>query len=851
MVGSLAIPAYAQTTSEFGYKLHPEKLLENTIGDLQIYVTSNDMMVPKTIEKLKVVSSDTDIIEILEVEDERIGYTTNIKIKAIKPGVATIALAAQGFSSKEITLEVFNNNNYPTKIMMKVTPEEFSIDGPRSGYVAIGLATTGGLPTLAQDEVIVKIETPNTNIIELKDSEIVISEGEYFGFTKFDLVGSGNAIIFADVDGMKKISSPVIALEPDGPLEIRLTIIPNTFNSFSTADGYAILQLVDTEGIPIIAEEDISFELGVDNPDSSLNTSNDFDEVVFDEHKLVIKKGEYSTFTKFSPRPNLADFTDETEQTFNMFVSVENYLARGDTFTVLHDEIGGLEGNGPAITETVPFLTTGKKEIMGVTYFETEIEVSRRVANTNVRELVTVTVPITAKDNFELTVSSSHSDSVITENAVMKKGENAVVLFGNTGSVIPDDGAGIEFYITDNDGVKTVIADPNGPMEENIILVVEPLIPSILAGKEFPIIGYLFEEEEEEVTSDDDEEYVDPRIGPTSFIEDNFMTFAANELVSIDPVKIQKNQEYVLAYATIDDVGSIIVEGQVGEFSGTVQLLSQTTDPTATHLGGIGNILMNTENLFTVQLLDSAENPVYAKNDIIIELVSNNESVLKTPEQIVIKQGEYFHTFGLETFGEGTAELAILSEDLPLSKYDLNVIEISPELSINLTGGNWNERLEVKLAIIIPEIEVSLDGFQVEWISEGGEIISIDTETNNEGIAILNIIANDKAEILITAKVTGNGLSEAVISKTVQVSNMPVIEVDVESKSGIMESEILLDTNTLILILIPVAVVGVLFILKRMDKLDMITEKIPLMDKLDIGDKFEEIKEKVTDIRNR
>ena len=35
------------------------------------------------------------------------------------------------------------------------------------------------------------------------------------------------------------------------------------------------------------------------------------------------------------------------------------------------------------------------------------------------------------------------------------------------------------------------------------------------------------------------------------------------------------------------------------------------------------------------------------------------------------------------------------------------------------------------------------------------------------------------------------------------------------------------------------------------DKLDLITEKIPIGDKLNIGDKIEEIKERVMDIKNR
>ena len=137
------MPVNAQTTSEFGYQLHPEKLLENTVGTLQIFVTSNDMMVPKSIDDLKVISSDNSIIQIIGIDENNNWYTKNVQIKAVKPGIANIALAAPGFSSKEITLEVFNNNNYPTQILMKITPNDFPIDGQRFGYLTVELATTG------------------------------------------------------------------------------------------------------------------------------------------------------------------------------------------------------------------------------------------------------------------------------------------------------------------------------------------------------------------------------------------------------------------------------------------------------------------------------------------------------------------------------------------------------------------------------------------------------------------------------------------------------------------------------------------------------------------------------------
>jgi hypothetical protein len=842
MMGILFIPANAQTVSEFGYKLLPERLLENTVGDLQVYVISNKMMVPTSVNNLTVISSDTDIIKILEVSEDSDIFIKNIKIKAVMPGIAIIGLAAPGFSSKEISIEVFNNNNYPTQIIMKITPNKFSVDGPKYGYAAIELSTTGGLPTIALEEVAVTIQTPNTDVIKLRNSEIIIKQGEYFGITEFDIIGSGDAIIFAESSGMKKISGIVSVLEPEGPLEIQLSIIPDTFSSFNSAKGYAILQLVDGAGIPVTAEEDIYLELDVDNPDIIKNTSTDFEEISFDEKRLVIKKGEYSTFTQFTPRPNLAYYTGDNQQIFQMFVSVENYRVRGDTFTVIHDEIGALDGAGPSVTELLPFLTTGKEEILGVTYFETEIEVSRQTGGSTLgttnRETVIVTVPVMAQRNYELNISSSDSNVVNPINPIMKKGNNSVLIMGNTGTMAPD--GVIELYITDNDGIKTVTTAAEGPVKDDINLTIDPLIPMILVGKEFPLLAYL----------NDGTGAGDPRLGPTQFVKDGVLTFSANEFISIESSNVDKNQEYVLSYPTVEKVGISTLTGQIGEFSSSVGIKSHTTDPTTIHLGYIDNILITDGNLATIQLLDSVGNPVYVKKDTVVELVSNNENILKTPNQIIIKEGEYFNTFKLETLAEGTVELAILSEDLPLSKYDVSVIDLTPILSLNLVENmNWNERIEAKLSVTIPEIQTSLLGFQVDWTTDGGEVKSMDEVTNNEGLAILNIIANDKDTVTVSVTVSGNGLESATVSKTVQILNKPSLVDNPEIKTVKETSEALdIDSTIIGLILIPIIIVAALLFLKRTDRLELITEKIPIGD---LGDKIEGIKEKISDIKNR
>ncbi len=844
------IPAQAQITSEFGYQLHPEKLLENTEGTLQVFVISNEMMIPKQIVDLKVVSSDNAIIQILGVEDGNDKFTKNVLIKAKKSGMVSIAMAAPGFSSKEISLEVFNNNNYPTQILMKITPDKFPIDGPRYGYIALELATTGGLPTLAPEDVIINLETPNKDIIKLKNSEVLISSGEYYAITEFEIIGSGDAIIFAETDGMKKISNIVNVLEPDGPLQLQLHVYPSQFNSYSGSKGVAIVQLVDNSGEPVLAEDDIHLKLNVENPESSINTSHDFEAIGFDTEQLVIEKGSYSTFTKFTPRPNLGEFTDALEQTYDIFISAENYVTNSASFTILHDQIGALEGEGPSVTKVLPFLTTGKQEIIAVTYYETEIEVSRQIqgasGGASDREMVRVTVPVLATNDHKVSFSSSELDTVNPIDPLMKKGENAVIIFGKTGTISPENS--VNFYITDNEGVKTKTGIPIGPIEEDLSIIVEPLVPMILAENEFPVLAYLEEgegEEGETTTTDDDDEEVNPRLGVTPFIEDAVLTFSADEFIETDSVSIKQNQPYALMNIMSNEVGVTTLEYQISGFDGTTNIVSHTTDPAEIYLASPKNILANSKTLATIQLLDSAGNPVYAKKDIEIKLVSNNEQILKIPQELTIKNENYFTSFELETINEGKIELAILSEDFALSKFDINVVDISPVLSLNIIGSEWNERIEAKLSVSIPEIETSLDGFVVEWIAEGGEVIQKDEMTNSEGVASLNILANEKDTINISATVEGHGLSSSSISKSVQIQNMPVIEVVTESELGSVETSTLLDTNTMILIIIPVAVGVALFFLKRMDKLDMITEKIP------VGDKIEEIKERISDIRNR
>ncbi|MCV0398895.1 MAG: hypothetical protein K5785_02735 [Nitrosarchaeum sp.] len=840
----LFAPVHAQTYDEFGYQVHPKKLLEHTEGIIHVYVLNGERISPTIIDGLKVSSSDNSILEVQEVRQTE-NFSTEIKIFAKEPGTVNLSLAAPGIKSKEIPINVYTNNNHPTKLLLKTTPNDFPVDGPKFGYIGIELATTGNLPTIALEDTVVKISTPNTDIIALQDSEVLIPKGEYYALTKFDVRGSGDAIIFAESEGIKKVSEFIHVRKAASPLQLQLYVFPENFNSFSSQIGYAIIQLQDADGIPVKADKNINLRIGVENPNSGINTSHDFEEFLFKSKELVIEEGRYSTFSTFSIRPNTSSFTSEFEQTYNFFITADNYISKGDSVKVTHDEIGSLEGKGPAITKTVPFLTTGEREILGVTYFETEVEVSRQdgtsTLGTTNRERVTVKVPVMSSEDFSIDIASSNLETVNPDDAVILKGKNAGLIFGDTGTVIPDEGTSLEFYVTDNKRTVTVSGDPNGPLEDDLNLVVEPLIPKILSNSGFPVIGYLVESEseDEETTSNTDDEEEDGRIGVTHFIKNSVLTFSADEYFEISPEIISQNQEYAIITAHANKLGSSDITAQAIGLETTVSLESMTTDPTIIELSFAENILPMTKNVASVQLLDSAGNPVYAKHPIELKIVSNNQKSLQLPETIVFEKGDYYKSFQINAISEGSTEVTILAEDLPMTNFHLNVNGFHPEISLNAPNSiEQGGELDAELTVKYIESDLSVENFDVRWNVIGGNILDSDLTTDSEGKAKIKInqIDTDNLEIYVT--VNGLGFTDLKTQKNITVIATASPDKDINSENIISE-------NNLMLFTIPGAAGAAFFYLRKTNRLEDISGKLNFIEK------FEVIKESISRIRDR
>lgn len=792
VIGLIPTVVYGQTI-EFGYRLIPNKIVENTEGVLQVYL-KDETIIPGKIDNLVVTSSDSSIIQILGVGENQKGFFTPVKIKAVGVGTANIALAAPGLTSTEFPVTVYGNKNNQAQLLIKATPNTFSVNGPDNGYVAVELADEDGLPTRARDDVAITLTTSASDVINLKNTDLVIKKGEYFAIGEFQANQHGDSLIYASTSSMETVSSQVTVSEISEPLTIQLYIYPSKISSFSTNYAYAIIQLQDSSGNPIKARENIPVAIKVTNADEeqSVNTSGEFAGITANEIP-EIKKGSYWAYSKIVTKGGL-------EGTYDISIFTKDYLVSGSqqlevvNLELLDDESAKLD--------LVPILATGQSELIGIMHLEDETG-----------------EPVVSNKDLQIRVDSSDERSFSIQDIQIGKGTAAAPVFAYVGYAVPD--TLTLHLVTKSD--ETVDPTISGPTKDALILVAEPLVPEVLSETGFPLALYISNDEE-----------------ITYFPEDMTLTIPADEFIQVEPKMIKKGQSIITLDAKSLKDGSATLDIEAGDFTTSSTINSVSSKPAMIYLDYPETILTNLANTLVVQLLDEQENPVFADQDTEVKFVSNDESIVSMPESVVIKEGDYYTIFYVQASMIGTTELSVLASELPLSTFEISVGSIMPQIIIN-SQDYVNPNTVFDLSITVQHTNAPLSGMNVEWDVEGAAIQSMDSITDENGMARISLLSQDPTRINIQASVSGGIFSLSTVSKEVNV-NQPL-------EGGTNKSNMPmfgLTGFTPIFIIVPVAAAaaGIVF-LKKKNMLNGLTEKISVIERIN------EVKEKLSRLREK
>ena len=717
----------AEGNLEFGTRFIPTKLVEGKEGIIQIFATTGTSPVPEKIPGLTVTSLDSKILRVLTVQDSESGFVSELTVKGIKAGTTTLFLAAPGFPSLELPVTVYGNVLNQEQLLVKIIPSTFSSDGPFKGLIYVELVDEEEFPVRANEDIDIFLSASNTKLLNIFQDDIVIKKDEYFVGTHFEIKPTGNtekANIYVTAEGMEAKSTDITIDEMDD-LEVKLYFFRDEVNVDNSAIGHIIVQLQKEDGEePVLATQDILVKYKLTN-EFTLN------EVGEKTSTIKIRKGDYwGHDTVTFPGGLIGEHL--------IAISSAQPLSL-DTATVRTVSQVINTGNKFVKFETLPILATGHKELIGLIHLED--------ATGN---------PITAKDNLEIEIDSSDNDFLSIDTVFLQRGFGSALVYADVSSNRPtDDTIEINPVVEiQSSGATLIEIDVFGPNEDSLTLVAESAIPKILADTEFPIVLYL---------KDGDQVVEFPS---------NSQVFASpSEIFEVETKSILDCNYLVTFNTKALDSGTDSLQFTNNDFAdATVSLQSLSTKPAKIIIDHSETIFTGNNDIFSIQLVNSAGLPVFAPEDIEITFVVDDPSKIQIPQTVTIKKGEYFKIFDAGPKAGGVTEISALSDGIPITKTTIKITSRTPTLLLNAPELVENgEVFTVKVAA--NQENLPLDGLKVKWTVDGGTLQISDKKTGTTGEAVASIVSTSGKAVKVEVTVSGSYYDASSISKTVQVNS--------------------------------------------------------------------------------
>jgi len=754
---------YADDGYNFGVRLIPQKLIENSEGTLQVYVLHHGHILPQKIQNMIYSSSDSSVLQIIGVENDNDGFSTDLKLVTSNHGTANIELGAPGFNSIQVPITVYGNSNYPTKLLIQSTPSTFSVSGPHEGYFTVELTNNDGIPSITDSDVLISLTTSDNKVVTLTDPQILIKAGTYYGVGKFQAKEPGTAQIFASAESLQSASSTVTVIQTGSP-RIQMFVYPQQINSYQSSIGYVIAQLTDSSGNLMPANEDITIPLSIHDPGNNETNSSPILHYVTAYNPIIIKKGTYWGYTNLAVKAG-------ANATFGVTASAPNGYVNPPTGYVT-TATGKFYDDKSAVLSILPIMATGNDELIGV--------VNLQDASGN---------PIIASHDLQIEIDSSDSDAITVDNTIMHKGTGVALVFAKIGTSIPPLLAGLTASTTTLSNTVTGTTTPgvtvtattlptnaNGitgavslhvvsyndqivyptmflPNSNSLNLVTQSMLPNILGNSNFPVATYL----------------KDSSGAMTYFTDDSSLNILANDYFSIPQTTIHKGDSTVVSEANSIKDGSTSLTFIAGNYQTSLNLKTTSTSASQVVMSYSNPLLLNTPNIMTIQILDSNSNPVFAQRDIILKLVSTNNQVLALPDNVTISKGQYYTTFDVTPSSVGTTQASIIADDLPLSTYTITVNNLSPTLKIIAPKSALPGETFVA-SIMAKNYADPLQNMNIQWKVNGAIVQSSDSMTNQNGTANIVLVPNSANSITLDANASGLGYIPSHISKIVVIN---------------------------------------------------------------------------------
>ena len=793
--------------SEFGIRLLPSKLIENREGIIQVFTKQGNFLIPEKINGLTVTSLDSSIVRVTSVKHSDSGFVSEVNVKAMKQGTTKLFLAAPGFTSTELPITIFGNKLSKELLLVKAIPDTFSPNGPFRGVVSVELADEDGFPILASEDIPVSLNVQNS-ILDIFQKNLVIKKGEYFTGTQFTVRDPGKTTIYASGQGLEGKSNEINVGDESNDLTLELFTFPKRINISSEGTvGHiiAVLHEIDDDSIN---ESDCDFTPDTSTSSSSTTNKDGDCSVVLAKKDILVKYKVTNSIFDDVNISNNAEIGESTgvftikkgsywgHTTFKLIGGDENFagtydvtITSGDPIALdtkevqaVFDENEKQEGDKFVKLETIPIFATGNKELIGVVYLEDENN-----------------YPIVAEEYLDIRIDSTDKEFVSVDPVTIRTGSASALVFATVGHSAPTDDVELNPAVEVNSNSPQLIETLMfGPNESSLKLVAEPLIQKVLTNTEFPIVLYV---------KDSD--------GITKIPKNSNLFVTPSEIFEVESKQVFRGEDLIMLDSKAIGKGQDKLEFTLNDLNTEISIDSLSIKPANIHLDHSATILEGINDIFSIQLVNLQGSPIFATQDVPIQLVVKDESLLQIPNTVTIKKGDYFTLFDAAPKNSGITEISALSEGLPLSISTIEIKDLTPKIEIEIPT------IIEKGESFVASISVTSDDFplkdmKITWKVDGGAVQISDTKTGPTGNAAASIISLSDDKVNIVATISGSIYTPSTITKTVlinQTSEFAAFADDGIGRQDIEKFEIAgIDP---VIILVPAAIGLVGYMLKK------------------------------------
>jgi hypothetical protein len=605
--------------------------------------------------------------------------------------------------------------------------------------------------------------------------------------------------------------SDVITVDEQDDLQVKLYLLQEKINTFGSSKAYIIvqLQLKATEE-PVLASKDITVKYKVTNnvyEDKHTSSNANLGEKT---GTITINKGSYWGYESFSL------ISGKEGEYLVTITSGDPLTLKSDTITAVHYAQSHSNLNTPNVAESsqnsktgsndgdkfvkfkgLPIFATGNKELLGIVFLEDEQD-----------------FPIVSRRNLEIKLDSSDADFLSIDDVFLKIGEGSALVFGNVGHSIPNTSFEINPVVeVESESASPTVVKIFGPDETSLQLIAEPLIPKVLKDTEFPIVLYFTESSQ-----------------IAKFPKNSNLFVSPSKIFDVETKPVFSGDDLIMLNTKAIDSGSDTLQFTVNDFpDATLTIESLSLKPANIIIDHSETIFTGTNDVFSVQLVNSQNLPVFAPEDIEITFVVNDESMIQVPHTLTIKKGEYYTLFDAGPKTSGVTEISALSEGLPLSKTNIKISSLTPRLLLNApeiveNGEVFTVKVEAK------QDDLPLSGLGVQWNVDGGILQLSDSKTGTTGEAIASIISTSGSAVNIKASVSSSYYSPNTVAKTVRVNSTSEFLAFAEEEPKFIKPEIGGIDPVIIIVPAVIILMGYILIKKGTIKIKnpTVTKQVPI-----------------------